>query len=341
MVPADALQLDIFVTAQSGAANRPPPLQSFYGTDDIALLPPRPLFAGGHGRRDSADSVSSEMSQGVSSELAYLEPAANGDYMDNDDQSPTADILDLTNYEDEEDIEESPAQQELSHKVQKEGKVRRARSRRANKRPGSGSIAPQTMRYPPAQPTSMLAYAEDRDAHSYEDLQDTPRPQQSRQESRYDPQPPILVAPRPGHANRQSMASSIGMYNDPFGDSRGRFSPSPSMQTMDYDTRSYIGAGGAESPFPGGRQTLHSRASSMVFMEGAHESQGGKSGVSGSGLWLEGTDYHSMNIIAEMARLGRPKLDVILQEEIDRARGTLGVGSKLYPVSSRATHTDD
>ncbi|KAJ9090746.1 hypothetical protein QFC21_007375, partial [Naganishia friedmannii] len=274
MVPVDALQLDIFVTAQSGAANRPPPLQSFYGTDDIALLPPRPLFAGGSGRRESSDSVSSEMSQGNSSELAYLEPAANGEFLE-DEQSSTADILDLTNYDDEDDVEESPAQQELSSKVQKEGKVRRARSRRANKRPGSGSAAPQAMRYPPTQPTSMLAYAEDRDAHSYEDLQETPRQQhQPRQESRYDPPPPILVAPRPGHANRHSMASSIGMYNDPFANGTGRYSPSPSMQTMDYDARSYIGGGGAESPLPSGRPTLHSRASSMVFMEGAQGLQG-------------------------------------------------------------------
>ncbi|KAJ9110493.1 hypothetical protein QFC19_001619 [Naganishia cerealis] len=328
MVPPDALQLDIFVTSQSGVTNRPPPLQSFYGTDDIALLPPRPQFAVGHGRRESSDSVSSEMSQDNSSELAYLDSSANNEYLENDDSSPTADVLDLTNYEDEDDVEESPAQQELSNKVQKEGKVRRARSRRANKRPTSGSTAQHGMRYPPSQPPSLLPYTEDHgDSHSYEDLQDTPRPQYAaRQESRYDPPPPILMAPRPGHAHRPSTASSVGgVYSDPFGDGKGRYSPSPSMQTMDYDARSYAGGGG-ESPFPA-RQTLHSRASSMVFMEGAHEPRGAN-GVTGGGLWLEGTDYHSMNIIAEMARLGRPKLDVILQEEIDRARGTLGVGSK-------------
>ena len=79
---------------------------------------------------------------------------------------------------------------------------------------------------------------------------------------------------------------------------------------------------------------MHSRQSSMVFMEGAHGSQEGNS--MDAGLWLEGTDYHSMNVIAEMARLGRPKLDVILQEEIDRARGTIGVGSKFNLMSAFA-----
>lgn len=70
----------------------------------------------------------------------------------------------------------------------------------------------------------------------------------------------------------------------------------------------------------------------MVYMEGAHEPSSGNS--ADAGLWLEGSDYHSMNVIAEMARLGRPKLDVILQEEIDRARGTLGVGSKFLFIPS-------
>ncbi|KAI5452321.1 hypothetical protein NCC49_000884 [Naganishia albida] len=321
MVPAGALQVDIFVTSQSGYANRPPPLQRLYGTDDITLLPPRPLFAGsGHGRRESSDSVGSDMSRGDSSELAYLDSATTGQYMD-DDSSPTADILDLTNYEDEEDVE-SPAQQELSNKVQKEGKVRRARSRRANKRPQSGQALQQPMRYPPVQPSSALPYAQDRDSGSFEDIQQTPKAvQHTRADSRYDPPPP-LMAPRPGHAYRNSTASSIGPYSDPFGDSKGRYSPSPSMQTVEYEARSY---GGGETPFSGMPPPRHSRASSMVYMEGAHESSSGNS--ADAGLWLEGTDYHSMNVIAEMARLGRPKLDVILQEEIDRARGTLGVGT--------------
>jgi hypothetical protein len=325
MVPAGALQVDIFVTSQSGYANRPPPLQSLYGTDDITLLPPRPLFAGsGHGRRESSDSVGSDMSRGDSSELAYLEPATTNEYM-GDDSSPTADILDLTNYEDEEDVE-SPAQQELSNKVQKEGKVRRARSRRANKRPQSGPALQQAaMRYPPTQPSSVLPYAQDRDSGSFEDVQQTPRAaQQPRHDTRYDPPQPLMAAPRPSHAYRNSTASSIGPYSDPFGD-KGRYSPSPSLRTVEYDARSY---GGGETPLP-----RHSRASSMVYMEGAHDSSSGNN--ADAGLWLEGTDYHSMNVIAEMARLGRPKLDVILQEEIDRARGTLGVGSKfsLFPSS--------
>lgn len=325
MVPVGALQVDIFVTSQSGFANRPPPLQSLYGTDDITLLPPRPMFAGGgHSRRESSDSVGSEMSRGDSSELAYLGPASNDENID-DDSSPTADILDLTNYEDEDDVEESPAQQELSNKVQKEGKVRRARSRRANKRPQSGQTAQHPTRYPPAQHSSALPYTQDRDSGSFEDVEQTPRAaQQPRNEARYDPPQPVLAAPRPGHAYRNSTASSIGAYSDPFGDGKGRFSPSPSMQTVDYDARSY---GGAESPFPGMPRPLHSRASSMVFMEGAHGPSGDSS--ADAGLWLESTDYHSMNVIAEMTRLGRPKLDVILQEEIDRARGTLGVGSKF------------
>lgn len=324
MVPKDALQLDIFVTSQSGYANRPPPLQSLYGTDDITLLPPRPQFAGaGHSRRGSSDSVGSDMSQNNSSELAYLDPAIDGAYLD-DDSSPTADILDLTNYEDEEDTEESPAQQELSSKLQKEGKVRRARSRRANKGRHTSQTLQHTMRYPPTQPTSALPYMQDRDSGNFEELQQTPRASQySRNEARYDPPQPTLVAPQPGHAYRMSMASSVGPYSDPFGDSRGRFSPSPSLQTVDYDAKSYRG----ESPFAGRGFSVHSRQSSMVFMEGAHGSQEDNS--VDAGLWLESTDYHSMSVIAEMARLGRPKLDVILQEEIDRARGTLGVGSKF------------
>jgi hypothetical protein len=54
----------------------------------------------------------------------------------------------------------------------------------------------------------------------------------------------------------------------------------------------------------------------------------GAEGRADAGIWLDTADYDATNVMAEMARPGRPKLDVILREEIERGRGSLGVGSE-------------
>lgn len=59
--------------------------------------------------------------------------------------------------------------------------------------------------------------------------------------------------------------------------------------------------------------------------------EGGAAGANGSGdadIWLDAGDYDATTIIAEMARPGRPKLELILREEVERSRGSVAVGSE-------------
>lgn len=346
LVPRDALQIDIFVTDQNLVAGGPN-LNSMYsggGGDDF--LPPQPSFAkGGHSRRGSADSVNSQMSVDSSSELAYLDNS-NPSYADGN-TSEVDSIIDLTNYEDEEDPEQSEVQLELSKKLRKEGKVRRMRTRRGQR--GTSRSESAKLSYPPRPSTG----------HEQQGFYDASRPttpmggasmdeqvlayRQGGQQDPYDPYvhprpvshadsfqaaPPNLPYASAGHSQRASISNSFieNSYDryDPFatGARSGGYSPSPSMQTFDIgghgDTKSIAG----DSLAAFAPRALGQRADSMVLIGN------GVDGGADAGIWLDAADFASMNVVAEFTRPGRPKLDVILKEEMERAQGSIGVGSE-------------
>lgn len=151
------------------------------------FAPPQPGFAR-YGRRDSAESMSSELSTD--------EPLVSASYED-DDVTPYADVIDLTNYDDEEDVND-PAEQQLSDKLQEQGKLRRARSRKAAR-----GMKQPSMSYPPGPSAPTLPNA--------------PRPE------------PRLDLHRQSY--RSIADSTYGLY-DPYGGMRG-LSPSPSIQFDD------------------------------------------------------------------------------------------------------------
>jgi hypothetical protein len=292
MVPADRLEISIFVT---NASKIP--------TD---FAPPQPGFARGV-RRDSVESALSEMSMDLNLDETV---ETHGDM-----SSPThyADVIDLTNYEDEEDVNDA-AEQQLSDRLQQQGKVRRAKSRKAARGLGTGPrSAARSPLYPP-RPQSNLAY--DSDPYSQPDLQ-TRTPSRS--------YPDGLVAPRPGagmismDARRDSFRSiadsTYGRY-DPFANTNGHFhSPSPSI--MFDDNHSMAG------------ESVHnllsraSRTGSMVLLE-----DNGGDTTGDAALWIDQADFAAMYIMSEVAKPGKPKLASVLEEEIERATGSLIVASE-------------
>lgn len=155
MVDAAQLEISIFVTNARAA-----------GGD--AFAPPKPAFAGQGQRRDSMDSVASDMSTGGPAETGPVDLDGNEGF-----EAPGlvphnyADIIDLTNYEDEEDVRD-PLEQQLSARIQQQGKVRRAKSRKVAKRASratagaGGQSRPSSTVYPPAPRSqrlpSQLAY---------------------------------------------------------------------------------------------------------------------------------------------------------------------------------------
>lgn len=304
MITPAQLEISIFVTNASKLR------------EDFSL--PQPRFAKEHGRRDSQDSVASEMSQDPRFDLEELGTGTE------DLSTQYADVIDLTNYDDEEDVND-PAEQTLSEQVQHQGKVRRARSRKAARARGPASSSYP----PPRRGPSMLGlddaaqkYAAAADPYTETD---TLAPPLHTYGSRYNLRASTDEAPPPRfaddvrrHSYRSIADSTYGMY-DPYSGMTGpgfRPSPSPSIINFD-DTQSIAG----ESV-----RNLLSRASrtgSMVLLE----DNGGD--VHGdAGLWIDQADFAAMNVMSEMARPGKPKLSAVLEEEIDRSSGAIAVASE-------------
>jgi len=360
LVTAAQLEISIFVTHAAKQVG-----------DDFTL--PQPGFAK-YGRRDSAESVASDMSRDSAAALDMDLDEPSGTSLASDLSTQYADVIDLTNYDNEEDVND-PAEQHLSDKIQHQGKVRRARSRKAARgqgRPSSGKGMSATSSYPPApaprKRPSMLGLDDASQQYAaaaagandaYDALMPDPHaptpgrnpfdrtsygsekspfaggtPSGSRYslntaaQDPYAPPPPLLKP------NRQSFRSitdsTYGMY-DPYAGGPGLRGPSPSPSIIFDDAQSIAG----EST----RNMLSrvSRTGSMVFLD---EAGGGGRGLDGDagegGLWVDQADYAAMSIMSEVARPGKPKLAIVLEEEIARAGGAMIVASEL----TRATLDD-
>lgn len=347
MVLPHQLGIDIYVT------NAAPKENALY--DEFA--PPKPAYSG-LSRTGSSDSINSDFSR--TSELDGVP-----DSFDLEMQNANADAAELTNYYDEEDFFD-PAEAALSRKVQKQGKARRARTRKTAKRahgqeeggrrPSAGYAARVPSPGAPPLPAKDAQYSTAFD---------------SRRGSRVDigngrPSFDSIGAPpfSPGHPHRQSMAPSLAptfgseshllapsnmgpdprRYSHASSDGR-RFSQQSldprRMTSSSYDTfdpyMAAPGLGSAISPAPSimfddadsirNSMALRSRTQSMVLLPDA----GGKEQYtpSSSALWIDEADYAAMSILSEMAHGGRPKLGAIFQEETQCADGSMLVAGEF------------
>ena len=260
------------------------------------------------------DSVTSEMSQEF--------PMDDHETIDTHDGSTSyADVIDLTNYEDEEDVND-PAENQLSDRLQLQGKMRRAKSRKAT-------------RGDPKKSTKSPFYPSNRRQHSILTPYDEPTradvdsPQgPSGYGSQYEAQSPenSLYAPPRAFASPQderrmsyrSLAeSSYGRY-DPFaGGPAGFRGVSPSASMMFDDAQSTAGESVRDL------LSRQSRTGSMVLLE---DNSGDPTGD--AALWVDQSDYAAMNALSEVARPGKPKLSTVLDEEIQQASGSMIVASE-------------
>ena len=347
------LEISIFVTH----AARPQ-------GDDFAL--PQPGFAK-YGRRDSQDSLASDMSRDSAGALDMdldepSETSPSGDL-----STQYADVIDLTNYDDEEDVND-PADQHLSNKIQHQGKVRRARSRKAARGQGRHSGSKHmsaSSSYPPApaprKRPSMLGL--DDASHQYA----------AAAAGTSDAYDALMPDPHAHHSGRNPFdRSSYASEQSPFAGgtpSGSRYSlntaaqdpyapPPPLLKPNRQSFRSisdstygmydpYAGGTGLRGPSPSpsimmfddaqsiaGESTRNmlsraSRTGSMVFLDEGGAGGRGLDGDGGDGgLWVDQADYAAMSIMAEVARPGKPKLASVLEEEIARAGGAMIVASE-------------
>nr|KIR88182.1 ferric-chelate reductase [Cryptococcus tetragattii IND107] len=340
MVSADQLQIDIFVTKGQRLK------------DDFA--PPQPVFARGgtHSREASVGSVTSEMSVDSSS-------ADRDEAVENTLKESYADVIDLTNYEDEEDVND-PAENRLSNKLEQQGKLRRARSRKIAKRKSAAKL-PRTPSYPPSRFQSTYSYDNPEESYApinlgyghspasslYDPFQESRIPTvhssiamspsasqsmlvHSASQSMLSNSTSLSMLPtsppfNPHHDKRQSIRSvpdSTNTGNDPFvaGSSQEHGSSSVGHSTLTDETQgAYPG-----DPFRDIQNALSrtSRTQSMVLLENS-----GADPNEDAGLWIDEADYAAMSIMSEMARAGKPKLSAVLEEEIEIALGSLIVAT--------------
>nr|ODO04175.1 ferric-chelate reductase [Cryptococcus depauperatus CBS 7855] len=334
MISADQLQIDIFVT--NGKRTK----------DDFA--PPKPVFTRAmHSRTNSYDSAASEMSTDTHTD--------SDEAVDATLQDSYADVIDLTNYEDEEDIDDA-AENQLSSKLENQGKLRRARSRRVAT--GRRLVKPkaaqtQTPSYPPTQLQSqydlpdeqhyLSTYSDrhvthDNESNSIHDIQPT-KASKSYAVSPILPEPistqnQSMSSPRESwepYAKRLSTKSMVeSAYNsyDPFaglahsGRSGGHlYSPSITQSVLE-DTQSFTDDSVRKFPVRDSFSQT-SRTQSMVLLQ--NMDRGDPTGD--AGFWIDEADYAAMSRLSEMARVGKPKLSIVLGEEIDLAKGSLIVAT--------------
>ncbi|KIR41355.1 ferric-chelate reductase [Cryptococcus deuterogattii 99/473] len=317
--------------------------------DDLA--PPQPVFARGgtHSREASVASVASVMSVDTSS-------ADRDEAVENTLKESYADVIDLTNYEDEEDVND-PAENRLSNKLEQQGKLRRARSRKLAKRKSAAKL-PRTPSYPPSRFQSTYSYDNPEESYTptnlgyghspasslYDPFQESRIPTvhssiamspsasqsmlvHSASQSMLSNSTSLSVLPtspppfNPHHDKRQSIRSvpnSTYTADDPFvaGSSQEHGSSSVGHSTLTDETQ------GAYSgdPFRDIQTALSrtSRTQSMVLLENS-----GADPNEDAGLWIDEADYAAMCIMSEMARAGKPKLSAVLEEEIEIALGSL------------------
>jgi hypothetical protein len=318
MVPGSALQVDIFVSnvdPKRYSTITEHSLVMHY--DDGALAPPVPGFM----KRNRSGSASSVESMDDSSrslvDMSYLPAAHNGDVYHSDILGHDEHVLDYTNFDGEDDTQ-APGEANLNKRVQKEGRMRRAKSRRAAsvaaaKEGLNQKVGERARNPPPVEPR----YAQP----SAKSLSPPTRPTSPSRSSNF-PIYPTLSSATTGEEPYASADAYRGgnVPNEltPGDDKRNRWSiasitpqggSSPSNQTPPRNSPSPVGSNAfASGPMDSVRDLVAETGIPL--------------------LEIDEEEMEDLHVISEMARPGKPRLDRILADEVERARGAIAVACK-------------
>ncbi|GAA5858165.1 hypothetical protein JCM1840_001066 [Sporobolomyces johnsonii] len=290
MCDSSRLQIDLFVThdAPRHSRRRPQPRPYAYGADSTEeLAPPTAPFARGTRSgsigRDSALSEASDWSDAEDASSPSRQRNEMPDY-----GSEVESVTDLVLFDGEDDSR-TPGEAEVSAKLKKVGKVRRALSRRGQGKAAASSRPLATSA--PVRSDSHQRSLYDQSNESFEalplDHRDAPPTSLNRPHNTYPP----------------SVAS--------FGDLG--HGPSPSF---DYDERSDVQTLGASSTLHlfGGR----SNPNSLGDLAGAAAAPDPD-----DAFFLDVTEAEQddLDAVAELARPGYPRLKEIIDDEVNRSAG--------------------
>ncbi|EGN95939.1 hypothetical protein SERLA73DRAFT_185371 [Serpula lacrymans var. lacrymans S7.3] len=328
MLPSSAIQVDIFITnfqptvksPDIPTLRRPPPSLYPSGSfNTIDLAPPLPSFARGgtspsHGRADSVESIESHDSSADSDvDLSYY----TGEYMD--DEIESADIglahrtnmLELTNFDGDDDTA-LPGEDVLNKKVKKEGKLRRAQSRRLDRM--SVRLVPATK----PDERSDLGTREPSGSRKPKRIQDRLSVVSSHSTDRLLPISPL--SDRTSVISPIDSPSPLAVLNDHGAWRKGNALISP-ISTAE-SSRTLL------TPTMSRGETLLT-SSTSDDKTGFANRHGGISQLrdrnsDGLGrLKVNEQEVVDAGVVAEHARLGKPKLDRIIADEVEHSKGSV------------------
>ncbi|GAA5953913.1 hypothetical protein JCM21900_003051 [Sporobolomyces salmonicolor] len=293
MCDSSRLQIDLFVThdAPRRSRRRPQPQPYTYGADSTEeLAPPTAPFARGS-RSDSfgRDSVLSEASDWSDTEDASSSSPSRQRNEMPDYGSDVDSVTELVLFDGEDDSR-TPGEAEVSAKLKKEGKLRRALSRR-----GQGKAAASSR--PLAASPAVLSDSRQHSLHY--------QPHESFEALPLDHRdvPPASLS-HPHNTYPPSAASFGDLGHGPY-------------RSFDYDERSDVQTlGGASSTrhLFGGRSNPNSH-SDLVGAAAAADSD--------DAFFLDVTEAEQddLDAVAELARPGYPRLKEIIDDEVNRSAG--------------------
>ncbi|KAI0950594.1 hypothetical protein AcW1_005733 [Taiwanofungus camphoratus] len=327
MVPPSELQVDIFVTnIKPSPITQPQPKPSLSALKQSSpssesLTPPAPRFARESRRPERQQSHAHVRSDSVSStddsdaendsfvDLSYY----TGDYVeDRGELGHEEHVLDLTNFEGDDDTA-LPGETQFNAQVKREGKLRRANTKRRSavisaKQELEDRVEGQIHRDRPS--TQLMS------GKKLEPVDESYHPDSS--PSKFDTN---MYSP----SSSRTPTSAVPLL--------GESSKLPFSQASP-DVPGSLNPVGPASP-PGPPTTISRPASSYSQMSGWSEVHSlaalvseGEAGRSGEQLRLEHDEQElqDVGIVAEHARPGKPKLDRILADEVERAKGPIIVG---------------
>ena len=317
MVPGSALQVDIFVSNvdyKRGSTYTEHSLVMH--CEDGTLAPPVPGFM----KRNRSGSTSSVESMDDSGrdlvDMSYLPAARDGDVYHSDILGHDEHVLDYTNFDGEDDTQ-APGEANLNKRVQKEGKLRRAKTRRgasaAAAKEGLNQRVGERARNPP--PSVDPRYAQ----NSAPSKSLSPLSATSPGRSPNFPIHPTLSSTTTGEEPYASAdayrGGKIPQEDIPEDDKRNRWSIA--SITPQGESSPPIRTPSRNSPSPSG---------SKVFATGPMDSVRDLVAETGIPLLeIDEDEMEDLHVISEMARPGKPRIDRILADEVERSRGAIAV----------------
>ena len=303
LVGEDQLQVDLFVSHDASMPRLPRRLphsnslmadQTFNESFDEGsgnLAPPRPAFAKSHQSRQSLDSAMSDNEDDSPDAVYDLYHAMDEQYES---------VTDLVIFDGEEDVQ-TTGDADLSTRLRQEGKVRRAKSRRvarSKSRPSAASPRGQspTSERTPTHADRLPVYNDRSPAYSDDKLayRDGVSPAQEGHQLLHGPHTPAT----PRQPSGRSPYGPVSANNSSFFEVGLR---------GDGESEVYSIGGGSSV-----HRLLNASGSQTVYRDDVDDIQ----------LDVTDQDQEDLNAVAELARAGHPRLDQILDSEVERSRGT-------------------